>query len=63
MLHAIGFLETWPRGTVPMKSGSRIALQIQVERQPDTHYPGMFPEVYSTGIKMNNIDELFQFLN
>ena len=39
-----------------------ISLQIQVERQPNIHYPEIYPEVYHAGIKMNDDDELFIFL-
>ena len=33
MLHAFVFAASCPHGTVPMKAGGRIALQIQIERQ------------------------------
>ena len=62
MMYAVAFSAATPHASVPLESGMRISLQLQIEKQANCCYPVVWPQEYSAGIPMDEKDPLYMLM-
>ena len=62
MMYATAFCAAIPHASVPLQSGMRVSLQLQIEAKPNCNYPFTWPQEYSAGIPMDDKDPLYTLM-